>query len=99
MGTSARTLPDVSREHVDRINQALAAGDDAQAFYLAYEYFRARVKKLGESKDKKRRLDADGFRRQGAYLLAGLAGETALSRPADEFRSGSPLIPGGDWRP
>jgi len=99
METSAPTLPGACRQHVDLINQALAAGDDEQALYLAYQYFRARVKHLLGSKDKTRRQDADGFRRQAARRLADLAGEMHRSYPGDEFRFGSPPIPGGDWRP
>jgi hypothetical protein len=49
---------------VDLINQAFAAGDDDQAFYLAYQYFRARVQQCR----KRRPADADGFRRQAAPL-------------------------------
>lgn len=99
MEASARTLPEACRKHVDLINQALAAGDDEQAFYLAYQYFRARVQHLRKSKDKTRQRDADGFRRQGAQRLADLAGEIHRSYPLDEFRFNSPLLPGGDWRP
>jgi hypothetical protein len=96
MGTETRTLPDACREHVDKINQALAAGDPDRAFYLAYQYFRARRKHI---RGKRRQQDADGFSRQAAHLLAGFAGEMHRGRPADEFRLASPLIPGGDWRP
>lgn len=95
MPPSTATLPDACRDHVDRINQALAAGDDDRAFYLAYQYFRARVQRCHRN----RPADADGFRRQAARLLADLAGQVHDHKPADEFRAASPLIPGGDWRP
>jgi hypothetical protein len=77
---------------VDRINQELQAGNDDQAFYLAFQYFRARA----ASCHKRRPGDADGFRRQGAHLLAGLAGEIHSSHPRAEFQT---LIPGGEWTP
>ena len=99
METSTLALPGACRQHVDLINQALAAGDDERAFYLAYQYFRARIQHLRKSKDKTRQQDADGFRRQAAYWLAALASDAHHSYPADEFRFSSPLIPGGDWRP
>lgn len=99
METSTVLLPDVPRGHVNRINQALAAGEDTQAFYLAYEYFRAGVQKLRKSSAKKRQRDADGFVRQAAYLLAYLANETYFSHPGEDFRFGLRLVPGGDWQP
>ena len=95
MPVSTVTLPDACRSHVDGINRALAAGNDEQAFYLAYQYFRARVMKCHRN----RPADADGFRRQAAHLLAGLAGQVHDHKPADEFRAASPLVPGADWRP
>lgn len=95
MPASTPALPDACRKHVDLINRALAAGDDGRAFYLAYQYFRARAQHC----HRRRPADADGFRRQAAHLLAGLAGQVHDHKPGDEFRSASPLIPGGDWRP
>lgn len=92
METEARTLPDACREHVDKINKALAAGDADQAFYLAYQYFRARARNCQQ----RRPQDADGFRRYAAYWLADLAGQVHRGHPAGEFRSGAPLIPGGN---
>ncbi len=96
MGSSVLVLPGACRQHVDRINQALAAGGCDEAFYLAYQYFRARVRHI---QGKRRTQDADGFRLQGAHLLAGIAGEIHRSHPADEYRSGLLLVPGGDWQP
>ena len=95
MPASTRTLPDACRQHVDHINQALAKGDYEQAFYLAYQYFRARVQNC----HKRRPEDADGFRRQAAYRLAELASQIHGGHPLDEFRFSAPLIPGGDWEP
>jgi hypothetical protein len=96
MPTSARTLPGACREHVDLINQALAAGNDEQAFYLAFQYFRARAKHI---QARRREQDADGFRRYAAHWLASLAGQIHDHKPDDDYRFASPLIPGGDWRP
>lgn len=95
MRVDTTTLPDACRQHVDRINQALAAEDFDRAFYLAYQYFRARVQNC----HKRRPLDADGFRRQAAYWLADLAGKAHRDHPHDEFRFANPLVPGGDWKP
>lgn len=96
MATSTRTLPAACREHVDKINQALAAGHDEEAFYLAFQYFRARVRHI---QARGRDQHANVFRRQGAQLLAELAGQVHDHTPSDESRFSSPLIPGGDWRP
>jgi hypothetical protein len=96
METSARSLPKACREHIDLINRALAAGDDEQAFYLAFQYFRARVRHI---QGRGRENDARGFRRRAARLLADLAGVVHDHKPGDEHRPSSPLIPGGDWRP
>ena len=93
---NVRTLPGACRQHVDNINQALAAGEYEQAFYLAYQYFRAQVKHI---QGRRREQDADGFRRQAAYQLAILASQARSYHPADEFRVSVPLVPGGDWRP
>lgn len=93
MRTDLRPLPDACREHVDGINEALAAGDDARAFYLAYQYFRARVQ---HARKRSRSQDADGWCRQAAHLLAGLAGDVHRDHPADQFRYNRPLIPGGN---
>ena len=95
MTASTRTLPDRCRQHVDKINQALAAGDFGQAFYLAYQYFRGEVSKCHD----RRPLDADGFRRHAACILAGVANEIHRRHPDDEFRFSVPLVPGGDWEP
>jgi hypothetical protein len=94
VGISAATLPDACRDHIDKINKALAAGDDDRAFYLTYQYFRARV----QACHKRRPADADGFRRQAASYLADLAGQVHNHKPLEEFRVTS-LISGGDWRP
>jgi len=93
--TSVRTLPKACREHVDLINQALAAGKDEEAFYLAFQYFRARVRHI---QGRGRESDAQGFRRQGARLLADLAGQVHDYKPGDEYRFASPPVPGGDWQ-
>jgi hypothetical protein len=95
MRVDTATLPDACRLHVDRINQALAAGEYDQAFYLAYQYFRARVQNC----HKRRPQDADGFRRQAAYSLAVLANGIHRGHPLDEFRFSALMIPGGDWEP
>jgi hypothetical protein len=92
MATETRMLPDACREHVDKINKALADDNADQAFYLAYQYFRARVRNCQQ----RRPQDADGFRRYAAHWLAALAGEVHGHHPADEFRFGVPLIPGGN---
>ena len=96
MTTATRTLPAACRSHVDEINKALAAGDDERAFYLAFQYFRARV---GHIQGRGREQDAGGFRRQAARLLADLAGVVHDHKPGGEYRFASPLIPGGDWSP
>jgi hypothetical protein len=95
MLTEARSLPGACKYHVDEINKALASGRFDEAFYLAYQYGRARFKAVQE----KRPQDADGLRAHGAHLLAEFAGTLHTMRPNDEFRSGTPLIPGGDWTP
>ena len=96
MTTSVRTLPAACRSHVDEINKALAAGDDERAFYLAFQYFRARVRHV---QGRGRENDARGFRRQGTRLLADLAGMVHDHKTADEYRFASPPVPGGDWMP
>ena len=96
MTTSVRALPKACREHVDLINQALAAADDERAFYLAYQYFRARVRHV---QGRGREQDAGAFRRRGAAMLAELAGQVHDHDPGDEYRFPSPLVPGGNWRP
>jgi hypothetical protein len=96
METSTRILPAACRDHVDEINKALAAGDDEKAFYLAFQYFRARVRHI---QGRGRENDARGFRRQATRQLTDLAGVVHDHKPGDEYRSASPSIPGGDWRP
>ena len=95
MRVDTRPLPDACRQHVDRINQALTAEEFDRAFYLAFQYFRARAQNC----HKRRPDDADGFRRQAACELAALAGQMHHGHPHDEFRFVNPLIPGGDWKP
>ena len=95
MPASTVTLPDACRDHLDRINQALAAGDCDRAFYLAYQYFRARIQKCHRN----RPADADKFRRYATHMLAELAGQVHDHKPGDDHRFTSPLIAGGDWRP
>lgn len=93
MATETRTLPDACREHVDKINEAFAAGDPDQALYLAWQYFRARRKRI---RGKRRQQDADGFSCQAAHYLAGLAGQMHDHTPLDEFRSAVKPVPGGN---
>lgn len=95
MLTDAPTLPKACREHIDLINQQIAAGNHEQAFYLAFQYFRARVKHI---QGRRRQEDADAFRRGATRLLAELAGQVHDHAPRDDYRDTS-LIPGGDWRP
>ena len=95
MSAKTLTLPDACRRHVDRINQALAAEDFDQAFYLAFQYFRARMKHI---QGRRREQDADEFRRHAVHWLADLAGQAHDHKPTGEHRLTS-LIPGGDWRP
>ena len=96
METSVRTLPAACRSHIDEINKALTAGDDEQAFYLAFQYFRARVRHI---QGRGREDYARGFRRRATRQLTDLAGQVHDHNPGDGFRFGSTLIPGGDWRP
>lgn len=95
MTTSARTLPGACREHVDKINQALAAGNEEAAFYLAFQYFRARVRHI---QARGREQHAGVFRRHAAHMLAELAGQVHDHTPSDDPRYALP-VPGGDWRP
>jgi hypothetical protein len=94
--TSVRTLPKACREHIDLINKALAAGKDEEAFYLAYQYFRARVRHI---QARGRENDARGFRRRAARQLADLAGQVHDFKPGDEYMFTSQPVPGGDWQP
>lgn len=95
MRTDAPALPKACREHVDAINQQLAAGNHEQAFYLAFQYFRARVKHI---QGRRREQDADAFRRHAVHMLAELAGQVHDHAPRDDYRPVT-LLPGGDWRP
>lgn len=95
MLTDAPALPKACREHVDAINRQFAAGNYEQAFYLAFQYFRARAKHI---QGRRREQDADAFRRRAARLLAELAGQVHDHAPTDDDRALS-LLPGGDWRP
>jgi hypothetical protein len=93
--TATRALPAACRSHLDGINKALAAGDDERAFYLAFQYFRARVRHI---QGRGRESDARRFRRRAAHVLAELAAEVHDHRPGNDYRFSS-LIPGGDWSP
>lgn len=95
MAASTQALPDICREWVDRINQALAAEDFDQALYLSFQYFRARARNC----HKRRPLDADGFKRQAVERLADIASQMHRGHPVDEFRFVNPMVPGGDWQP
>jgi len=96
METSVRVLPAACRSHIDEINKALAAGDDEQAFYLAFQYFRARVRHI---QGRGREDDARAFRRRAVRDLAALAGQVHDHKPRSEYVPASLLISGGDWRP
>ena len=95
MEAEARTLPNACRQHVDGINEALAAGDPDRALYLAWQYFRARRTHI---RGKRRQQDADGFSCQAAHYLAGLAGQMHDHAPLDDYRSATKPVPGGNVR-
>ena len=95
MRADTRTLRDACRQHVNRINQALAAEDFDQALYLAFQYFRAQARNCG----KRRPEDAAGFKRQAVERLTKIASEMHYGHPLDDFRFANPTVPGGDWQP
>ena len=88
-------LPDACRQHVDRINQALAAKRRRPGAVP-----RLPVPPCPDPQCHRRRpQDADGFRRYAAHQLADLAARIHWGHLSGAFRSGVLLIPGGDWRP
>lgn len=87
------TEPAVSngrRWHIDHINNAPTA---TEALRRTDEWIRAELRDC----QLRRPEDADGFRWQIIHLLAGFGRDMHRSRPADEFRTDPPKLPGGGW--
>lgn len=78
--------------HIDHINNA---PDAHEALARAQRWMRAELKACEE----RRPEDADGFRRQLAYVLADFLRQMPRWRPAPEFRDSLPELPGGGWTP
>jgi hypothetical protein len=77
---------------IDHFNNA---PDPVESLDRALRFMRAEFKAC----QKDRPGDADGLRRNLAYLIADFLRQMPASHPAPEFRESMPELPGGGWSP
>lgn len=93
MGVNVTVSSRRQQWHIDHINNAV--GDPAEVLSRALRFMQAELKAC----EKVRPFDADGFRRQLAYLIADFLRQVPVARPGAEFRKSFPALPGGGWTP